>query len=135
LKQLNEGQQRAIVTLFDDMARAGLVWEDGGPANIFLRQLKDGRWMAGVVDTDRIARFGQVSSERLGFYLPAPMAGPLVRVNSGVPRTATSAHDYMAKALEYKGWIRYQNGQFVPGRLDPEIVRSKFTLTADVPAR
>lgn len=132
---LNRAQQQAIVDLYDDMAKAGIIWEDGGAGNIFLRDLGGGKWAAGVVDTDRIAKFGQVPTERLGALMDAPTAGPLYGVNSIAPRRGwqpANAREYMAKALEYKHWVRYENGQFVPGRLDPSVVRSKFPLQADV---
>ncbi|HVS33284.1 MAG TPA: hypothetical protein VMS98_17740, partial [Thermoanaerobaculia bacterium] len=133
-RPLTPAQQQAVVDLYDDLAEAGIIWEDGGAGNIFLRDLGGGKWAAGVLDTDRLARFGQIPTERLGAVMDTPLAGPHAGVNSINPARGwvpANAREYMAKALESKGWIRYENGQFVPGRLDPKVAQSKFELKAD----
>jgi hypothetical protein len=51
----------AVVELFWQLKEAGLVWEDCKLSNMFFRK-KDGRWVAGILDVDRL----YVHADRIG---------------------------------------------------------------------
>jgi hypothetical protein len=50
--------QEAVLELYQKLGRAGLVWTDGKLDNIYF-ELVDGKWVAGVLDTDFIVEFGK----------------------------------------------------------------------------
>lgn len=124
--RLSPEQQRAVADLLYRMASRGIVMEDARQGNLFLRQQEDGSWVAGVLDTDRIAQWGEVPSERLAQFLEYPRAGSFVGIGSlkgnrrWVPQDAV---EYMSKVLEYGGWIKYGANGFSPGLIEPQAAR------------
>jgi hypothetical protein len=134
---LTEAQQRAIVDYYDRVARAGLIMEDAHAGNLYLRQIGPDRWEAGLLDTDRVATFGQLPSQRLSHLMKQPVEGlgrvPTLQTREGLVWTPANAREYAAKMFEHNKWLKYENGEFVPGLLDPAIVREKFDLNVGPP--
>lgn len=150
----------AVAKLYRQIADAGLIWKDGHVGNIFFRRVADapdgGQWVAGVLDPDMIIRWEDAAdSVFLRREIAKPFSGvPRYGVNSARVdldlaytdewasdlhrRVASGPHEFMAKMLEHKGWIRYRRfdaeqvalggppGVFEDAIMPIELVRGEF---------
>jgi hypothetical protein len=147
--------QRSVVELFYQIASKGLIWEDGHLGNMYFFKDRNGKWVAGVLDQDRIIPFslrGKEGEGEMGLWIAWVEAqgmprkcrsmykslGNIYTVND--PRVATPFFNknrgpffpdqfyFMEKMFEYKGWLNFDDfsGEFTSGFLDPEIIREKF---------
>lgn len=135
---LSPDHQRAVAELYESLAKKGIVWEDGHINNIFFRKVGN-EWKAGILDTDRIFEWGHVPSRRLAFIMESVRTVGFPGVTKKVGKmqsftgnphywTPNSAEEFMAKMLEYNGWIEFDAGAFKAKRLDPSLVRDRFEL-------
>jgi hypothetical protein len=142
-RPLSRDEQVAVLELYQNLSRQGLVWADGHLDNIYF--FKDGGGVrAGILDTDRI---GHLPS-RPGVPL-APGDEALVRwrdsyaqlpqqynIHSLLPDPTnvdrlTDPSVFMAKMLEHKALIRFDpgTGSYGPGFIDDlDLVRKFFNI-------
>ncbi|GEM_PF-6275929 len=130
--------QEAVVKLYKKFAEKGLVWEDGHIENIYF--FKEGAEMkAGVLDSDRIARWGEyegIFGENLKGIMQYPEYGSefaphhieSLRGSNKVDEDLFPDADFfMEKMFEYgKRWMRYNGDAFEPILIDPRLVAKHF---------
>jgi len=150
----------ALVKLYKRLADADLIWKDGHVGNVYFQRIANAsggeEWVAGILDPDMIIRWDEAAEST---FLRREIAKPF----SGVPRygvnsvridvdlayaeewaadlhrqVASGPHEFMAKMLEHKGWIRYERhsaeeiaatgapGAFQGGIIPMPIVREHF---------
>lgn len=134
--------EKAMVELYAELGRKGFIWEDGHIHNVFFETV-DGKLVAGVLDHGRLAKFDDLDP-MMKFWLDeisfAPKGyGVRSHAAKALPdRQIKNAHEFMAKMLEHKGWIRFneQTGQFEPRRMHPDSIdREMFDLESFLPPR
>jgi hypothetical protein len=130
--------QRALLRLYQRMGKAGLVWEDGHLENVYFVG-KGLRWEAGILDLDRIGRFGgeqyEVGDPLYRAMTMAGFGGERVRSMHGAPLLGRGAWPNMLdaefamqKMLEYQRYIAFDPAtQTWTGRLlDLDVVEGYF---------
>jgi hypothetical protein len=132
-QKLTDGQQDAVVALYDKLADRNLIWEDGHIENIYFKKTPGtaDQWEAGILDTDRIVEWSTTTSGRMDYVLDTltlPQPDRKIYSVQGIWQPK-SAREFMGKMFEYKGrWIEYEGGKFQKRLLDPDKVRSRFPI-------
>jgi len=151
---LPRNMQRAVLELFRDLGRAGLIWEDAHLGNLYF--FREGpTWRAGILDLDRVVPFDvDVRSTPMGsqaevfwnlqdspgietsFYRNSihSMAGQRLPPGAGYALRDLGKHVYpdaeffMQKILEYKWFIRYdrEGARWLDSVLEVEVVEEFF---------
>lgn len=118
-------RQRAVLELFSNLGKKGLVWTDAHIENIYFEQI-GGKWTAGVLDSDMIVKFGEreandfvmarlrkfeLMPERAGIHSRSFDDALFTKFGSEAglvssERIYPSASYFMMKMLE-RGYIRY----------------------------
>jgi len=130
--------QHAILRLFKKLGRAGLVAEDLHLENLYF--FKSGvRLEAGILDLDRIARFG-ARGEDCGYAIESLLkfkrGARFIRSMHGVPELPAAqrwhnmidAEFFMQKILEHKNYVEYDpaDSKWYANLLELDIVERYF---------
>ena len=90
----NAAQKAAIKSMFEEMGKKGLIWEDGGLRNTFVYETPDGP-RAGILDTDRIFPFSEIGNQSASIQM---LVGQKIYQGlraAGVNPLRATADDYM----------------------------------------
>ncbi len=140
-------QQEAVLELFRDLADKRVAAFDLHGENIvFRRDPTTGRTSALILDHDYIGDFDTFIAHNLDELGLSPVSrdihaklqryheGTLASADRGGVRSLSQItfdfngdpHYFAAKILEHKGWIRYENGRFVSGQMDIQVLVEKL---------
>jgi len=130
---LSAGQQRAVVKLYNDLTQEDIIWADAYIGNIyFSKKPEQDAWVAGILNSDGIAKWRQLPSSRLKSWFADTTTTPQKRRIYSIPKTtawvARSPRHYMGKMFEYSGWIEFRDGAFQKRRIDPRWVAERFPI-------
>jgi hypothetical protein len=149
----DEGLQRSVVELFYKIAKKGLIWEDAHLGNMYFFKDANGKWVAGVLDQDRIIPFAQRDS-MMGRWMSAvelfempnkcrsmyksqrrfpkfDLAWQFARRNP-LPQFPDAFY-FMEKMFEYKAWVLFDEnvGEYQQLFIKPEVIRERFPQMFD----
>ncbi|HLK13471.1 MAG TPA: hypothetical protein VKT78_01590, partial [Fimbriimonadaceae bacterium] len=133
---LSEGQRQAVMSLVDQLYEAKLGFEDCKGDNLFLRPLGGDKWLAGVLDVDRICKWGSYTtsideilsrietgvSHLFGHGLNCVIPGGV----TGYGKRLMNFEEFWKIQLEKGGWLRYEGDGFVDRSLNAAEVFDKF---------
>ncbi|MBS1716811.1 MAG: hypothetical protein JSS72_03665 [Armatimonadetes bacterium] len=134
---LSRPQRKAVMNLIEKLYDAKLVAEDLKTNNIFLKQLGNGDWVAGILDVDRVCKWGEFTPQINGALeimedgrkgLNCIMAEAPENLQNG--KRLLRYDEFWKAQMEKGAWLRFgDNGDrqtFMNSVLDAEEVFSEL---------
>ncbi len=151
----DRGLREAVMELFHQIKEKGLIWEDAHLGNMFFVKDERGKWVAGILDQDRIIKFAERDGTMGKHFGIMEAWSPKITSLEGSRKVADvneamqlvmrtgpgpfypDAEFFMEKMFEHKDWIMFDvdTRTFRQQLLVPEEIRNKFFPNLDRDAK